>query len=129
MRSNDGPESSLCIAKLRSHKTHVLTSFDGIASAEEAQRLIGRSVWTVRSNVTLAQNEYFDDDLIGCRVLQEERQLGTVVAVRHFPAQDMIELDTGALIPMVGAFIRAVDLRMQNVYVELPPGLVDGEPL
>ena len=91
--------------------------------------MLGASLWSERSEAQLAEGEYLDEDLIGCRLLQDDRVLGSVVAVRHYPAQDVLELEGGRLIPLVGAFVREIDLDARVVRVEVPPGLLEGEPL
>jgi len=91
--------------------------------------LRGAEVWTARDNAALAENEYLDDDLIGCALVEGDRSIGIVRAVRHYPAQDVLELDGGALVPLVRAFVREIDVGARVIRVELPPGLVEGEAL
>ena len=88
-----------------------------------------RRVWTLREHAPLGDGEYFDEDLIGCRLIEGERILGNVAAVRHYPAQDVLELEGGKLVPLVAAFVRSIDVQARVVRVELPPGLIEGEPL
>ena len=117
------------IANVRRHKGHAVVTLEGIARAELAEELIGATVWTPRENVVLAAGEYYDEDLIGCRIVEAGRSLGSVRAVRHYPAQDVLELDHGSFVPMVSAFVRRIDLDARVIDVELPPGLVEGDPL
>ena len=119
---------SLRISATRRHKSLQLASFDGAENASDAEPLVGASVEVSRSAIELAENEYFDDDLIGCTVLQEGRPIGTVARILHYPAQDVLQLEGGALVPLVRAFVRDVDPAARIVRVELPPGLVEGEP-
>lgn len=117
------------IETIRFHKRMAVAKFKEISRAENAQTLAGYAVWTVRQNVVLEKDEYFDEDLIGCTLVQHDRVLGTVVAVRHYPAQDVLELTEGGFVPMVAAFVRAIDLEARRINVELPPGLLEGEPI
>lgn len=116
------------ITSLRAHKNGLVATLEGISSANDAEPLVGASLMVMRATVPLAQGEYFDDDLIGCRIVEGERTLGVVRSVLHYPAQDVLELEEGALVPLVGEFIRDIDLGARTVRVELPPGLVEGEP-
>lgn len=116
------------IVKLRVHKNGFIATLEGIESANDAQALVGASLMVPRETISLGEGEYFDDDLIGCRLVEGERTLGVVRGVLHYPAQDVLELEGGALVPLVAAFVRAVDVGARIVYVELPPGLVGGEP-
>lgn len=130
LRFEDGrAERALKIGQARAHKRLIVLRFGQIQSADDAQELVGAEVWTSRENAALAEGEYLDVDLIGCSVVEAERTVGRVTAVRHYPAQDMLELEGGALVPLVRAFVRAIDLRERVIRVELPPGLIEGEAL
>jgi 16S rRNA processing protein RimM len=117
------------IRAFRPHKRGAVVAIEGVDTTGDAQPLIGAWLWTARENARLGEGEYLDADLIGCRLLDGERTLGSVAAVRHYPGQDVLELESGALVPFVRAFIREIDLAARTVRVELPRGLVEGEPL
>lgn len=130
LRFEDGREERpLEITQARKQKRLWIVRLTGIATADEAESLVGAELWTARDNAALAENEYLDEDIIGCELLQDEKTIGVVRAVRHYPAQDMLELDGGALVPLVGAFIRDIDVEGRVIRVQLPPGLVEGETL
>jgi 16S rRNA processing protein RimM len=69
----------------------------------------------------LPADSYYVADLVGMRVLDEH---GTVVGrvrdVHPGPANDSLELDTGLLLPLVGACIREIDVSARHVL--LNPG-------
>ncbi len=54
--------------------------------------------------------EFFHVDLLGCRVWCGDRVLGSVTRVHEYPANDVLELDGGVMIPFVDHVIVAVDL-------------------
>ena len=81
----------------------------------------------------LARGEYFDDDLVGCALVAPDGTiLGTVAAVEHYPAQDVLSIALPnrqaqrGLIPLVRAFVKRIDVGAKRIEVELPPGLLDG---
>jgi 16S rRNA processing protein RimM len=130
LRFEDGREErQLEITHARKQKRLWIVRLPAIETADDAESLVGAELWTARDNVVLAENEYLDDDLIGCAVLQNERTIGSVRAVRHYPAQDMLELDGGALVPLIGAFVRGIDVDARVIRVDLPQGLVEGDAL
>jgi len=116
----------LHVGTIRRHKRQILVRFDEIGTAE-AQTLIGADLYIERGDVALKEDEYFDDDLLGCAVVDGAgADLGKVVEVLHYPAQDVLAVGARrVLIPLVGAFIRCVDLERKRIDVELPEGLVD----
>ncbi len=131
----DGSVRELRVRSLRQHKGRPLAVFEGIDDANAAQELVGAGLTVECADVSLAKNEYFDDDLVGCRLVDaaDGHALGDVVGVEHYPAQDVLLVvprqardDTQrAIVPMVRAFVKTIDLRAKRITVELPPGLLD----
>jgi 16S rRNA processing protein RimM len=65
-----------------------------------------------------AEDEYYAFELIGLQVVEETgRLLGTVKAVTPGVANDVLELDSGVLLPMVEDCIRAVDRATGRIEV------------
>jgi 16S rRNA processing protein RimM len=64
------------------------------------------------------KDEYYEFQLVGLGVEEEGgRALGTVVAVIPGPANDVIELDSGLLLPMVEECVLSVDLDARKIVV------------
>ena len=65
-----------------------------------------------------AEDEYYAFELVGLPVVEETgRALGTVQAVTPGVANDVLELDSGVLLPMVEDCIRVVDLEGGRIEV------------
>jgi 16S rRNA processing protein RimM len=129
----DGTSRDVRIRALRRHQGRPLIAFEGVDDADAAQLLVGAALAMARDDVELADGEYFDDDLVGCALIDGGgAALADVVAVEHYPAQDVLVVTprTGAaipaIVPMVRAFVKGVDVRGRRIVVELPPGLLDG---
>jgi 16S rRNA processing protein RimM len=70
------------------------------------------------------QDAYYVFQLVGLRVEEEGgRALGRVTDVIGAPANDVLELDSGLLLPLVGACVLDVDLRTGRILVA--PGYAD----
>jgi 16S rRNA processing protein RimM len=64
------------------------------------------------------EDEYYAFELTGLEVVEENgRVLGTVADVIPGVANDVLELDTGVLLPMVEDCVRNVDLEARRVDV------------
>jgi len=64
------------------------------------------------------EDEYYAFQLTGLSVVEETgRELGRVQAVRPGVANDVLELDTGVLLPMIEDCVRAVDLAAERITV------------
>jgi len=64
------------------------------------------------------EDEYYEFQLVGLPVEEEGgRALGSVAAVIPGPANDVLELDSGLLLPLVGACIQQVDLDAGRILI------------
>jgi 16S rRNA processing protein RimM len=64
------------------------------------------------------EGEYYAFELVGLRVMEETgRVLGTVEAVAPGVANDVLELDSGVLLPMVEDCILAIDTEVGVIEV------------
>ena len=65
-----------------------------------------------------ADDEYYAFELLGLDVVEETgRELGTVKAVTPGVANDVLELDTAVLLPMVEDCVRVIDLEGRRIVV------------
>jgi 16S rRNA processing protein RimM len=63
-------------------------------------------------------DEYYAFELVGLPVVEENgRELGSVKAVTTGIANDILELDTGVLLPMIEDCVRQVDLAGGRIVV------------
>lgn len=121
-----GEPRQLRCSGVRRHHERLLVAFEGITTPEAARALVGVELSVPRDDVPLGADEYYDVDLIGMRLVDDdERELGRVSAVRHFPAQDCLVIEPGGgLVPLVKAFVRAVDVAARTIRTSLPEGLL-----
>ena len=68
----------------------------------------------------LGEDEYYAFQLVGLAVEEEGgRLLGRVSDVLNYPANDVLELDSGVSLPLVGACVRQVDLESGRIVVSV----------
>jgi len=126
-----GETREVRVRSLRRHQGRPLIAFEGVEDASAAQAFAGATLMIDRAGVELAAGEYFDDDLVGCTLVDAcGVALGEVVGVEHYPAQDVLLVaqargESRAMVPLVGAFVKAVDVGAKRIAVDLPPGLID----
>ena len=127
LRSDRGP---LTVASQRWHRGRLLVRFNQLSSRTAAEAARGTSLTTVLDVAELptGPGEFYDWQLIGLTVLDAAGQpRGTVAAVIHRPAQDLLEVDTGAdrrLVPFVEALVPVIDLGHHRVQLAAVAGLL-----
>ena len=114
------------------HKQHILLALAGVEDRNAAERLRGLRVWVPASELTpLAADQFYLHDLIGLRVRHVDgRDLGIIADVVATPGADLFLVrgtpnGQDVLLPVVKAFVKAVDLAAGTVLVDPIPGLFD----
>jgi 16S rRNA processing protein RimM len=71
-----------------------------------------------------AEDEYYTFELVGLEVVEEGgRRLGAVARVDPGVANDVLALDSGILLPLVGACVRDIDVEARRILVA--PGFAE----
>jgi 16S rRNA processing protein RimM len=120
------------IAQARAAKDHLVATFKGVATRDEAERLNGIELYVARDKLpATAEDEYYHADLIGlAAVTTTGEALGRVLAIHNFGAGDIIEIapikGTTLLLPFSNAVVPEVDIKGGRVVIELPQE-IEGE--
>ena len=93
---------------------------EGCEDRDAAQTLSGAELLVSREEAPpLEPDEWWAEDLEGCRVRDSERMVGTVSRLLNFPSVDVLEV-TGAdgavalLVPLVNDAVRSVDVERRR---------------
>ncbi|MCQ3813037.1 MAG: ribosome maturation factor RimM [Acidimicrobiia bacterium] len=113
-------DRELVVAHARPHKNSWIVGFRGVTDRLSAEALSG----TVLRAVPLVDaNELWVHELVGARVLDQDGvERGEVAKVVENPASDLLELDTGALVPL--RFLTEL-VPTKRIVVDVPEGLFD----
>ncbi len=118
------------LERFRFQGKRIILKFQGFDSPEEARRLAGSEVQIPEDEaVDLPAGVYFHFQLIGCRVVDQEKPLGRVVEVLETGGGANLVVRTGEgtdfMIPLAERFIDRVDLEAELLRVTLPEGLLE----
>ncbi len=120
------------VATAREARDHLVATFKGVTTREEAERLNGIELYVAREKLPATDDdEYYHTDLIGlAAVTTEGDALGRVLAIHNFGAGDIIEIappkGTTMLLPFTNAVVPEVDLASGRVVIALPQE-IEGE--
>jgi len=111
-------ESDTTVAGRKGTRDRPVVRFDLAADRTAVEQLRGLEV-TVDASLLPEpeEDEYLHVDLIGCAVRSGERLLGAVSAVHSYPANDVLELDGGEMIPFVEGVVVSVDIAGRTLDV------------
>ncbi len=122
------------VAQAREAKDHLVATFKGVATRDEAERLNGIELYVARDKLPATDaDEYYHTDLIGlAAVTTDGDALGRVLAIHNFGAGDIIEIapPKGAtmLLPFTYAVVPEVDLTGGRVVIALPQEIEGEDP-
>lgn len=122
------------VASAREAKDHLVATFKGITTRDEAERLNGIELYIPREKLPATDDdEYYHADLIGLdAVTTANEPLGRVIAIHNFGAGDIIEIAPPAgatmLLPFSNAVVPTVDIAGGRVVIELPEEVEGDDP-
>jgi 16S rRNA processing protein RimM len=120
------------VTHVREAKDHLVATFKGVASREDAERLNGIELYIAREKLPETDDdEYYHADLIGLAAVNAANEpIGRVLAIHNFGAGDIIEIAPAhgptMLLPFTNAVVPTVDLAGGRVVIELPQ-LIEGD--
>jgi 16S rRNA processing protein RimM len=92
---------------------------EGCRTREDAEALRGQELRVPLDEAPpLAEGEFWARDLVGCRVVDGERELGVVERMVALPSCEALEVGD-LLIPLVRDAIRSVDLEARRIDVDM----------
>lgn len=131
LKTKDGGRT-LEVDTVREANGHLVATFKGVASREDAERLNGIELYIPRDVLPDTEDgEYYHADLIGLAAVDAAGvAIGKVLAVHNFGAGDIIEIapieGNTLLLPFTDAVVPTVDLKAGHVVIEMP-GEIDGD--
>jgi len=96
----------------------------GCETREAAEALRGEALLVARDAVpALGEDEWWPEELEGCRVRDGDRTVGVVVGVRPLPSCEALEVarEGGGelLVPLVRDAVRSVDVERREIDVDM----------
>jgi 16S rRNA processing protein RimM len=110
------------------HQGTLIFKFRGVDTMSAAELLVGAEVRVPLGQRTpLDQGEFFQDDLIGCQVIDRRtgEPLGTVSGWQDGGGAGLLVVGDGLLIPFARSICVEIDPAARRIAVELPEGLKD----
>jgi 16S rRNA processing protein RimM len=121
---------TLELIELKWYNLQPVAFFKDVPDRTTAESLIKAILWVDQdfNELPAEEDAWFDHQLVGLRVIRDGVQVGTVKSIDHFPAQDLITVDTESgdvLVPFVKAIVASVDIEAGTMIVTPPLGLFE----
>jgi len=121
---------TITLESIREINSHPVAFFEGVQERAVAETLVKAILW-VEHDPALAPSEqdaWFDHQLVGLQVVRDGVEVGQVIRVEHFPAQDLLVIKRAndeVLVPFVKAFVPLVDIEKGVLTITPPGGLLE----
>lgn len=120
---------SLTLTELRWYNGQPVGFFEGVSDRTAAESLAKAILWIDQPVDEEPEDDaWYDFQLVGLRVVRDGVDVGEVVRVDHFPAQDLLVVrseERDVLVPFVSAIVPAVDVAAGTLTVTPPLGLFE----
>lgn len=124
-------EKPVEITRAYPHKNVVIMKIDGIDTVEDAQKLIGKTLYMNRDDVELDEDVYFIQDIIGLVVkdIDSGEVYGKISEVYQNGATDVysIKKENGAelMFPYIDEVVKKIDIEAGEMLIKPLEGLFD----
>ena len=127
----DGTRREVRVEESWPHKTWLVLKFAGIDSMSDAETLRRTELQVpVAERAALDAGWTYISDLTGCKVLDDDREIGVIAEVRFGAGEApllMVTADQGKIyeIPYAEAYLVKLDLAAKQVHMRLPEGMLE----
>lgn len=124
-------EKPVEITRAYPHKNVVIMKIDGIDTVEDAQKLIGKTLYMNRDDVELDEGVYFIQDIIGLVVkdIESGEVYGKISDVYQNGATDVysIKKENGRelMFPYIDEVVKKIDIEAGEMLIKPLEGLFD----
>ena len=107
--------------------SNVLMKFDGIDTQERARELTGCDVYFPREHADDNDDSISWAELVGYSLIDNHRGkvIGEIASIDDTTINILFELTTGKLIPASEELITQIDTKKQQIYINLPEGILE----
>ncbi len=108
------------INSYRIHKNYDMITFKGINDINDVLKYKGSKVYIKKEDLNLGEEDFLYEDLIGMRVVCENKNYGVVIDVVNNKANVLLKVkfDKIFYIPYIQEFIKEVNLISKTIEVE-----------
>jgi 16S rRNA processing protein RimM len=120
-----GEKKLFFVEKVKQQKDLFTLKFRNFNSEHDSAILVGKKIFVDEENlVRLPDNHFFIHDLIGSRVIKDDKEFGIIRDVLQYPANDVYVIEDSSgkeiLLPAILGFIESYD-KVKKI-LKLKPG-------
>ena len=114
----------------RKHKNFDMITLKGYNNINEVLKYKGKYVYVEDSDITLEDNKYLDEELIGLNVIYENNNKGLITDIERYDKTVLFNIknnDKNYLIPYNDNLIDKIDINNKKIYIKDIKGLFNNQ--
>jgi len=118
------------VKKTVPYKVGALITLDGVATADDAMKYRGKTIYADRNDLAIDENSFFIADLIGLPVLDSDtkERYGVLKEVANYGAQDVYVISCegkpDSYVPAVPEFVKEISLEY-GIFISPIEGMIE----
>ena len=119
-------KEELTIQSYRTHKNYDMFTFKGINDINDVIMYKGDSAYIDRNSIQI--DGYFNEDIIGLDVYDNETKLGQVEQIMRSKAHDILVIKGNKkkqMVPYIKEYIKEIDLKNHRIHIYVIEGLLN----
>jgi len=116
------------ISTYRHHKEFEMVTFIEYNNINQVLKYLKEDVYIIKEDLNLEEDEYLENELIGCNIIENEEVVGEVLSIiQTSPTNKVMEIiykEKRILIPYHKDFILKLDLQNRKIEVKLIEGMI-----
>ena len=121
---------TVTVKELRWYNNQPVLFLEGVENRSQAETLV-KAIMLIQQDLNETPTEpdaWYDQQLVGLKVIRAGQEIGTVIRVDHLPAQDLLVIGYGeseVLVPFVKQIVPEVDISSGKITITPPLGLFE----
>lgn len=111
-------------------KNGYVASVEGVNDCNQAEELRNTELFIEENSLAKPDDdEFYQKDLIGCDVFENDKKIGKVTAIDNFGAGDLLDIrplsGQSFYLPFKDEFVGEVNIQQKRIEVHIPEGLLE----
>ena len=112
------------LTSFRKHKNFYLITLNNIDDLNKVNDLINKDIYLERNDLNLKDDEFLEEDLLGCHVYDEDEDIGIISDIYFSKNTTYVKVNNQFLIPLIDVYIISFNKDKKILYTKNGKSLI-----
>ena len=112
------------LTSFRKHKNFYLITLNNIDDLNKVNDLINKDIYIERNDLNLKDDEFLEEDLLGCHVYDEDEDIGIISDIYFSKNTTYVKVNNQFLIPLIDVYIISFNKDKKILYTKNGKSLI-----